>query len=327
MLVGSPGIGKSAVIHELARKWNLKVIDFRLAQADPTDMLGFPNIDLERGKACYYPFDTFPLEGDEIPINPETGEQYAGWLIFYDEMNSADRGVQKAAYKVIQDKMVGNQKLHPNCVQIAAGNLASDGAIVEETSSALASRIQHYHMISDAPGWLEWASANNIDYRIRAHIEFDNANLNTFDPKLLNRGEDKTFPCERTWHNLSKKLAFFELDEPHAIICAAATISEGMARQFISWTKIYDTLPTFSEILADPTGAVLPNNPSGQYAITGMLASNTTASNAGTALNYLDRLPAEYQTTCMMDMLKRKPELTTHPEIVEWISTNALEFF
>ena len=38
MITGSPGIGKSAVVHQVAEEYNLKVIDLRLAQCDPTDL-------------------------------------------------------------------------------------------------------------------------------------------------------------------------------------------------------------------------------------------------------------------------------------------------
>jgi len=38
MLVSSPGVGKSTIIKELAKKNNLKVIDLRLSQCDPTDL-------------------------------------------------------------------------------------------------------------------------------------------------------------------------------------------------------------------------------------------------------------------------------------------------
>ena len=35
-LAGSPGVGKSAVARQLAKKFNLKLIDIRLSQEDPT---------------------------------------------------------------------------------------------------------------------------------------------------------------------------------------------------------------------------------------------------------------------------------------------------
>ena len=44
MLVGSPGIGKSDIVKLVAKKHNLKLIDVRLAQSDPTDLNGFPTL-------------------------------------------------------------------------------------------------------------------------------------------------------------------------------------------------------------------------------------------------------------------------------------------
>ena len=38
MLKGSPGIGKSQIIWQIAAAYNLMVIDLRLSQCDPTDL-------------------------------------------------------------------------------------------------------------------------------------------------------------------------------------------------------------------------------------------------------------------------------------------------
>lgn len=38
MLTGSPGEGKSSLIKDVAKEFNLKVIDVRLSQCDPTDL-------------------------------------------------------------------------------------------------------------------------------------------------------------------------------------------------------------------------------------------------------------------------------------------------
>lgn len=38
MLHGSPGIGKSDIAHGVAATLNLKLIDIRLGQCDPTDL-------------------------------------------------------------------------------------------------------------------------------------------------------------------------------------------------------------------------------------------------------------------------------------------------
>ena len=75
-LSSSPGIGKSAAVHQLAKRFNLKVIDIRLAQEDPTALGGFPSI--VNGRSTYAPPERFPLEGDKVP------DGYKGWLIFFN---------------------------------------------------------------------------------------------------------------------------------------------------------------------------------------------------------------------------------------------------
>jgi Protein of unknown function (DUF815). len=41
---GSPGIGKSDIVKQVANKYKLKLIDIRLSQCDPTDLCGLPNL-------------------------------------------------------------------------------------------------------------------------------------------------------------------------------------------------------------------------------------------------------------------------------------------
>ena len=38
MLTGSPALGKSAIVAQIAQKFGLKMIDLRLSQCDPTDL-------------------------------------------------------------------------------------------------------------------------------------------------------------------------------------------------------------------------------------------------------------------------------------------------
>ena len=73
MLVSSPGQSKSSLIKEIAQENNKLVIDLRLSQCDPTDLLGMPCI--VNGIASYKPFNTFPIKGDKLP------EGYTGWIL------------------------------------------------------------------------------------------------------------------------------------------------------------------------------------------------------------------------------------------------------
>lgn len=185
MLVGSPGCGKSQIIYKIAQDYNLKVIDLRLAQCDPTDLAGFPTVNGK--KADYLPMAHFPIEGDEIP------KGYSGWLLFLDEMTSAPPAIQSAAYKLILDRMVGSHHLHKNVAIVGAGNLETDNAIVQPMSTALQSRLAHMELVVDPQEWTNWAAENGIDHRISDYIKFKPGQLFTFSPDHT----DKTYACPR----------------------------------------------------------------------------------------------------------------------------------
>ena len=84
----SPGIGKSAIMRQLAKDYNLELIDIRLSMCDPTDLNGLPCFNEKTGKAEFRPFDMFPVKGTPLPPGKN------GWLMFFDEFNSAPKSIQ-----------------------------------------------------------------------------------------------------------------------------------------------------------------------------------------------------------------------------------------
>jgi hypothetical protein len=320
LLTGSPGMGKSAVGIELADLYNLLLIDVRLSQCDPTDLLGFPTINQSTQKSEYLPFDTFPIEGDELP------EGKSGWLIFLDEFNSADEDVQKAAYKLLNERMVGQTKLHKNVAMLAAGNLDTDNALVQEMSSALGSRLIHIKVKSDPNAWLEWAYKAEIDSRVTSMIEFKPALLNTFNPD--SQTGEKTYACGRTWHFVSRSLPYMDLtDQGNSLVYLAGTIGEGPAREFLSFLKVYASLPKITEIVASPSTTRIPHEPSHLYALSGSLAGNATKHNIDEIMQYMARVNPEYQVSVIRAMIRANQELRDSPAIEQWLCTQNTVLF
>lgn len=315
MVTGSPGIGKSNIVHQIAAEYGLKVIDMRLAQCDPTDLLGFPTVN--GSKASYVPMDTFPVEGDSIP------QGYKGWLIFLDEMNSAPMAVQSAAYKLILDRMVGNHKLHKNVAIVAAGNLETDNAIVQPMSTALQSRMAHLELVVDSKEWVDWASSNGVDHRITSYINFRPDALYTFSPDHT----DKTYASPRTWEFANRVLQVAEAGSPEALPMLSGTISEGVAREFLGFCKIHMNLPKMAEIIANPTGIKVPDEPSILFAMTGALGNNATKDNIGALMKFILRLPVEFQVVTLRETIRRNKDLIQHEAVKEWVTKSATDLF
>jgi len=315
MLKGSPGVGKSAIAKELADQFKLKLVDIRLSQCDPTDLMGMPSVNLDRTKGEYLPMGMFPVEGDSIP------EGFNGWLVLLDEFNASSPAVQVAAYKILLDKMVGMKPLHERVVMIAAGNKTSDKAVVNNLSTATQSRLIHFNVEVDNKAWIDWAIKNNIDYRILAYIQFKPNILHNFNPNH----SDDTFPCPRTWEFMSKIISKWTEITANKIPVLAGTIGEGAAREFYSFCQVFDELPTKQDLLSQASTLKIPYEPSTKYAVSGLISSILTANNANSLMEYISRMPIEFQIIILSTALKKDQTLLDCEVINDWIKINAEE--
>ena len=316
MLKGSPGSGKSQIIYKIAKAYDLQVIDIRLSQCDPTDLAGFPTI--ENGKADYMPMAHFPIEGRDTP---PAGKK--GWLLFLDESTSAPPTIQAAAYKLVLDRMVGTHHLHKNVAMVLAGNLETDGAIVHPMSTALQSRLVHLELVVDQNEWLDWAYGNDVDHRITSFIKFKPGNLYTFTADHT----DNTYACPRTWEFASRLLKVLPEGDNDLLPLLAGTLSEGVAREFVTFCKIHQELPKIEEIIKSPDTVKVSTEPSILYALTGSIAHNMKPDNAGELMKYVSRIPVEFQVVCLRESVRRNKEIMANKAIQKWITESATALF
>lgn len=260
---------------------------------------------------------TFPLDTDKVPAG------YSGWLLFLDEFSSAPRGVQAAAYKIVLDRMIGVEHLHPNCAIVCAGNKESDGAIVEEMSTALQSRLIHLELVVDAVEWCEWAAGAQIDHRIISFIGFQPGKLYTFKPDHT----DKTYAAPRTWEFANDFLQLIDVKDQDTLPLLAGTLSDGVAREFLLFCDIYTSLPTMADLLAAPMQVQIPNEPSVLFALTGSIAHHASVTNIAVLLQYVSRLPVEFQIVCLRQMLQRTPALKATAALQKWLATASVNLF
>jgi hypothetical protein len=323
-VTGPPACGKSAVVHQMAEDFNLKLIDLRLAGATPEDMTGYARIHPDQDKAGHVPMDTFPVEGDPLPINPVTGEAYSGWLLFLDELPLASDDVLKACYKPILDHMVGIYPLHERLAIVAAGNRAEDNAMAGDIdNTALLSRMAHIETCVDVQAWLVWARANGVDYRITSFIEHKPDLLFKFDPDNV----DVTFASPRTWEFTSRLIKTKDKLVPLDKILLSGVISEGVAREFYGYTQLEQDLPKIADIVADPLNTEVPRDPSCLWMITGILGHYADENNIKKLMQYINRIAREFQFVTMREVLARSPTLQQHPALDSWLLANGHDLF
>lgn len=309
MVKGSPGIGKSSIFRQTAKRLGLKLIDHRLSTSAPEDLSGLPEFYTDDNgvrRARFAPFDMFPVEGQAIPGG------FLGWLLFLDEMNSAPKSVQAAAYKLVLDRFVGQVPLHGNCLVGTAGNLSTDRAIVNAMSTAMQSRLCHFTLVHSHPDWMEdVALVNNYDARIIAY-------LGRYPGKLFDFRSDHnndTFCCPRTWEFMQNYLRDMK---PGAIPKAetslfAGTITSGVAVDFVAFTSVFQSLINYKDVIADPNNCPISHDSMQQWANIAHLMEMVDEKNYGAFSTYANRFSLDFRILFFRGTLVQHPELQAHP--------------
>lgn len=312
-LWGEPGVGKSDMVRQLARQLGglttpLPIIDFRAILRDPVDLRGLPAIDLENNVARWLP-------PSDLPHEIRHGKE---GILFLDELNAAPGSVQAACFGLVLDRVIGEYELPDGWDIIAAGNPQGNGSAGQRMLKPLANRFAHVfveHSVESTV--LHGLKTGKIDPMILGFLKFRGAeflhNTNTEEP---------AFPTPRSWEKFSKvynDLKKMGQDQDYTLDAAEGMVGKKAAAELTGFLRTFNDLPSFDDIMRDPSNAKLPNEPSGRFAATAMLAAKCTPKQMAPADAYLRRVGEEFRGMFMFDIIKREKDTFEKTEtFIEW---------
>jgi len=298
-LWGGPGIGKSAVVAQLAKQLNLPLLDVRAILLDPVDLRGLPY--LSEGRSKWATPDFLPKDG-------------AG-ILFLDELNAAPAMVQASCYQLVLDRKLGEYTLPDGWTIVAAGNRESDRGVVTRMPTPLRNRFIHLDFEIDMQEWCEWAIGAGIRPEVIAFLRFRPGTLSIFDR------EQNAFPSPRSWEFVSRIL---NTNAPPALEyeLIAGAIGAGAATEFAAFLKTFRELPNIDAILLNPLAEPVPSEPAAQYAVASALAHRASDTNFNQIYDYLRRMPAEFSVLCVSDACRRNPDVKHSGGYTRWAVEN-----
>jgi len=156
MLWGPPGIGKSAIVKQIAEEEGIGFIDLRLSLLDAVDLRGLPKFD----------------DGHVLWARPEFIPEKGSGILFLDEITTALPAVQNAALQLVYDRRCGPHRLGDGWSIVCAGNRKEDMAHVFNLSSALVNRIIHINCEVDVEDVIEYGVQQGWDENIIGFLKF-----------------------------------------------------------------------------------------------------------------------------------------------------------
>src|SRR5208282_3440219 len=192
-------------------------------------------------------------------------EASAPTVWFLDDLGQATAAVQGAYMQLLLERRVNGHVLAENVYMVAASNRHEDRAGCNKMITPLLNRFLHIDIEVSEEDWQAWALTAAIDPIVRAFIRFKPGLLFQFDPTAGTR----SFPTPRSWDFVSQVLGATPEHLMHPVV--SGCVGEGPAAEFVAFRRLYTQLPDPMSIIANPQGAVVPQEPSVVHALSGAL--------------------------------------------------------
>lgn len=319
LLIGDPGIGKSALMEQMAREIDMPLHTLLGSTLDPTDIGGLP---VRRPDSSAV---------DRVPLACIYEASRAPCVLFLDELSAAPGAVQAAMLRLILERAAGDVKLHPETRIVAAANPPDQAPAGFELSAPLMGRMCVIHFRPDETEVLDYFAtlgndsddAESFDRALRDESLLFMAVANAM-PEILQVDipQDcvtggQPWGAPRSWERAVRARAAaiaLGIDPLSAGVFNATAGSVGL-RQATSYNgvlKMITELPSVDEIVAAPDEAQMPRDRVKQVAALGLMPRIAKV-NLWAAYIYAARMAPEFALAAhktLLPLAKYAPPLT-----------------
>jgi hypothetical protein len=321
LLIGDPGVGKSAICSVVAREIGYGDNFHTLlgSTLDPTDIGGLPMRSEDGKRVLRVPLD----EIYQCSVNPG--------VLFLDEISAAPGPVQAAMLRLILERVAGNVHLHPETRIIAACNPPEQAPAGFELSAPLMGRMAVVNFRPDDTEVIEFlrtlgdddSNASAMDKAIRDEAMLFAAVANV-TPELLqieipkhcvNGGQPWASPrsCERMIRaRAAASVIGMDLMSDSVFALTAGSMGERAATVYSGVVRMITELPSVDEIVANPEKCLCPEDKAKQVAALGLMP-RIAQRNLWAAYIYAVRLRREFSLAAhksLIAMAKYQPAIT-----------------
>ena len=243
-LYGPPGIGKTAVMEQIANELNIGLVSYSMTHHTRQSAIGLPFIAKKTFDEKEYSVSEYTMSEILASVYnyiEETGKKEG--ILFLDEINCVSETLAPSMLRFLQYKTFGSHEVPKGWIVVTAGNPPEYNKSVREYDIATLDRIKKIDVEASYDVWKEYAVNNNVHPAILAFLDIKK---NCFY-SIENTPAGKRFVTARGWEDLSRIMCLYEKKnlEIDASLIEQYIQSPAVAQDFSNYYSAFRKLKDF----------------------------------------------------------------------------------
>ncbi len=252
-LTGAPGIGKTAIMEQIAGELNIGLVSYSMIHHTRQSALGLPYI-VEKtyggNRVSVSEYTMSEIIAAVYDLMADTGVSEG--ILFLDEVNCVSETLAPAMLQFLQFKTFGRHALPEGWIVVTAGNPPEYNRAARRFDIVTLDRLKVMEVEPDLPAWKEYAYERGAHPAVTAYLDVRREDFCRVETTV----DGVSFVTPRGWDDLSEMMKEYDLC---GIPVDAALIGQYLrdrrvAKDFFAYYELYRKYEKDYSVAAIPAG-------------------------------------------------------------------------
>lgn len=237
-LLGAPGIGKTAVMEQIAQEMGIALVTYSMTHHTRQSALGLPFITEKsygNRKVHVSEYTMSEIIATIYDTMEESGIREG--ILFLDEINCVSETLAPSMLQFLQYKVFGRHRVPDGWVIVTAGNPPEYNKSVREFDVVTMDRLKVMEVEPDYAVWKVYAGERRIHTAILNYLDLKKDHFYCMEMTVRGR----SYVTARGWEDLSEMLYLYEEADLQVeeILVGQYIRNEKVAREFTAYYDLY----------------------------------------------------------------------------------------
>lgn len=238
-LLGAPGIGKTAVMEQIAQELSVALVSYSMTHHTRQSALGLPFISHREYEGMKYEVSEYTMSeiiASVYEVMEESGVKEG--ILFLDEINCVSETLAPSMLQFLQYKVFGRHKVPEGWVIVTAGNPPAYNKSVREFDVVTMDRLRVLSVEADYKVWKEYAMERGLHTAILNFLELKKE----YFYKIETTVDGRSYVTARGWEDLSEILFLYEEEGMKAdeTLVGQYLRNDRIVREFTAYYELFN---------------------------------------------------------------------------------------